>query len=294
MAESKTGFLDKLRSDPAVGALMDSVKDYGVAKAGSIASKAADKAERADSGDGGGGPIATAKKEGAKGAIKGFFQGLFKKGGGGKRPTHIYESLLVGVPLDVAWDAWQEYQDWPNFTKGPEKAELDKDGNAVSWTVKIFWSRRTFKGEIEEEIPNQRLKWKGSGAKGALSGAATFTALGDNMTLILVVLEYRSKGMMEWIGNRWRAQGRRVRLDLKHFARNTTMTGYESQFDSDAEEEEQEEPDRAGERDQGQPDPAEQPSTRSDRPSRTHSHPQADATRQRGPRAQERHSQPTG
>ena len=41
---------------------------------------------------------------------------------------------------------------------------------------------------------------------------------------MLVVLEYRSKGPIEWIANRWRAVGRRMRLDLKHFRRYVMRT----------------------------------------------------------------------
>ena len=35
-----------------------------------------------------------------------------------------------------------------------------------------------------------------------------------------MVLEYHPQGMFERTGNLWRAQGRRVRLELKHFQRH--------------------------------------------------------------------------
>ena len=37
---------------------------------------------------------------------------------------------------------------------------------------------------------------------------------------IVVTLEYHPKGFFEQTGNLWRAQGRRVRLELKHFRRH--------------------------------------------------------------------------
>jgi hypothetical protein len=55
-------------------------------------------------------------------------------------------------------------------------------------------------------------------------GTITFTAIGENATLILFALEYRNKGPIEWIGNRWRTVGRRVRLDIKHFRRYVMRT----------------------------------------------------------------------
>lgn len=51
----------------------------------------------------------------------------------------------------------------------------------------------------------------------------TFHALGDNLTRILLVMEYYPSGLFEKTGNLWRAQGRRARLDLKHFARFITL-----------------------------------------------------------------------
>ena len=47
----------------------------------------------------------------------------------------------------------------------------------------------------------------------------SFTALGPNLTRVLLVLEYWPKGLFERTGNLWRAQGRRARLEFKHFRR---------------------------------------------------------------------------
>jgi hypothetical protein len=44
--------------------------------------------------------------------------------------------------------------------------------------------------------------------------------LAPNLTRIIVVLEYHPKGLFERTGNLWRAQGRRARLELKHFRRH--------------------------------------------------------------------------
>jgi hypothetical protein len=48
----------------------------------------------------------------------------------------------------------------------------------------------------------------------------SFTALGPNLTRVLLVLEYWPKGLFERTGNLWRAQGRRARLEFKHFRRH--------------------------------------------------------------------------
>jgi hypothetical protein len=45
---------------------------------------------------------------------------------------------------------------------------------------------------------------------------------------VILELEYTPKGLFEKTGNLWRAQGRRVRLDLKHFRRFIMMRGEET------------------------------------------------------------------
>jgi hypothetical protein len=48
----------------------------------------------------------------------------------------------------------------------------------------------------------------------------TFHKLAPDMTRLLLVLEYHPQGLFERTGNIWRAQGRRARLELKHFRRH--------------------------------------------------------------------------
>src|SRR5262249_6250496 len=54
----------------------------------------------------------------------------------------------------------------------------------------------------------------------SVDGVVTFHELAPELTRILLVLEYHPKGLFERTGNLWRAQGRRARLELKHFARH--------------------------------------------------------------------------
>src|SRR4029450_7257715 len=50
----------------------------------------------------------------------------------------------------------------------------------------------------------------------------TFHELTPDLTRMLVNLEYYPQGLFERTGNLWRAQGRRVRLELKVFRRYIT------------------------------------------------------------------------
>ncbi len=144
-------------------------------------------------------------------------------GGGGKgkklKLTNIIEEIDVGVPVQLAYDQWTRFTDFPQFMKKLEQVEQVSD-EKLEWKAKVFWSRRTWESTIIEQVPAERIIWRSKGAKGYIDGAVTFHELTPDLTRILVVLEYHPKGLFEKTGNIWRAQGRRVRLELKHFRRH--------------------------------------------------------------------------
>jgi uncharacterized membrane protein len=187
-----------------------------------------------------GGPIKKAAVKGAEakmegdspvmGAIKGLGSGVKDKitggsgggGGGGSKATkstNILETIDVGVPIDVAYNTWTEFGEFPSFMKKVEKAEAEEE-TKIEWKAQIFLSHRTWEATILEQIPNERIVWRSKGEKGHVDGAVTFHELGPNLTRIMVVLEYYPQGFFEKTGNLWRAQGRRARADLRHFKRH--------------------------------------------------------------------------
>ncbi|MFF3644096.1 SRPBCC family protein [Streptomyces sp. NPDC002564] len=176
------------------------------------------------------GPVRSALEIGGthlKDKVKDTFKGLGgkrKKGGGGQKPTVILESIDVGVPLRDAYDQWTQYQEFSTFAKGVKSASVASDTDS-DWQLKVFWSSRSWKAHTTEQVPDQRITWTSEGAKGTTKGVVTFHALGDNITRVLLIIEYYPKGLFEKTGNIWRAQGRRARLDLKNYARHISMRG---------------------------------------------------------------------
>ncbi|MER6615440.1 SRPBCC family protein [Streptomyces xantholiticus] len=147
-----------------------------------------------------------------------------RKGGGGQKPTVILESVDVGVPVREAYNQWTRYQDFPTFARGVKSAS-PVDDTRSDWNLKVFWSSRSWKARTTEQTPDSRICWTSEGAKGTAKGVVTFHPLGDSLTRVLLIIEYHPKGLFEKSGNLWRAQGRRVRLDLKHFARHVSLRG---------------------------------------------------------------------
>ncbi|HEY2207410.1 MAG TPA: SRPBCC family protein [Pseudonocardia sp.] len=163
---------------------------------------------------------------GLKDKVKGMFGGGSGGGGSGgggkgKKPkvTNIVEETDIGLPLRVTYNLWTQFEDFPGFMKKVKSVEQAAE-EKVNWKATIFWSNRTWEATIVEQVPDSHIVWRSKGAKGHVNGAITFTELGRNLTRVLLVLEYYPQGLFERTGNIWRAQGRRARLEFKHFRRN--------------------------------------------------------------------------
>lgn len=149
-----------------------------------------------------------------------------KGGGGSVKATHIMETVDIGVPLRTVYDQWTQLQDFSGFTKGVQSVS-PHDEVTSDWTAKIAFSTRSWKATVQEQIPDQRIAWTSEGAKGSTNGVVSFHELAPRLTRVVVVVEYYPAGFFEKTGNLWRAQGRRLRLDLKHFARHVTLADEE-------------------------------------------------------------------
>jgi uncharacterized membrane protein len=182
----------------------------------------------------GGGGVGTLLKDSATSVVKDKVSGVKDKvkdavtggGGGGKggnkkklKVTNIVEHVDVGVPLDVAYDQWTQYSEFPSFMKKVENVDQPED-TKTTWKAQVFWSHRVWEASIIEQVRNERIVWRSKGAKGSVDGTVTFHELAPDLTRIIVILEYHPQGLFERTGNLWRAQGRRARLEIKHFARH--------------------------------------------------------------------------
>ncbi|MDQ0408142.1 SRPBCC family protein [Streptomyces sp. NPDC000349] len=166
------------------------------------------------------------------GGDNGGGDGGSKRGGGGKsgagsiKATHIMEVVDIGVPLRVVYDQWTQLQEFSDFTKGVRSVSAE-DEVTSNWNLKVGPSSRSWKATVQEQVPDERIVWTSEGAKGSTRGVVTFHELAPRLTRVVVVCEYYPSGFFEKTGNLWRAQGRRLRLDLKHFARHVTLVDEE-------------------------------------------------------------------
>ncbi|MET9021739.1 SRPBCC family protein [Actinopolymorpha sp. NPDC004070] len=234
--------------NPATQRLLEAAQAFAAAKAervlGNLGDKVGDVTKNltgiADGDDDGGdmvgrvvketlsgsSPGKAAAKAGAQGLkekVKGIFgRGKGKPSSGGKY-MNIVEDLYVPVPVRMAYNHWTQFQDFPKWSKGVQSADFDKEDETKSfWKAKIAWSNRSWNATTRDQIPDDRIVWRSEGQT-VVNGAVSFHELADNLTQVLLLLEYHPHGFFEKTANLWRAQGRRARLDFKLFRHYITV-----------------------------------------------------------------------
>ena len=167
--------------------------------------------------------------EGATSSLKSNGKGLLGKvaskalpgggggGGGGKKTRRlpIQRWTDVAVPVDKAYEAWTKFDQYPKFMHRVLSAE-QKGRDKVSIQEKIWFSKRQWEAQITERRKNDRIVWKttqGMSHKGIVS----FHKLDDNLTRVMVEMEFEPTGMMEKMASGLRFVKRAVQADLARF-----------------------------------------------------------------------------
>ncbi|WP_210603130.1 SRPBCC family protein [Brevibacterium oceani] len=163
----------------------------------------------------------SAATTGVKEKVKGLFGGGSSGSGGSGdfKFSNIVETAEVGVPLNVAYNAFTTFEDWPDFMKKVENVERTDD---VTLSIKgqAVWSHRTWEATITEQVPDSHIVWESTGEKGYISGSISFHEVAPRLTRIIAVGEYHKQGFMEGVGALWFTVPRRFRLELKFFVRH--------------------------------------------------------------------------
>jgi uncharacterized membrane protein len=152
---------------------------------------------------------------GILGAVAGKATG---KSGGGREKTRrlpIQRWTDVAVPVATAYEKWTEFEEFPKFMHRVLSVER-KDDNRVAWQEKIWFSKRQWEAEILENRKNDRIVWKtvqGTSHTGLIS----FHKLDDNLTRVMVTLDFHPSGMFEKMASGLRFAKRAVQADLARF-----------------------------------------------------------------------------
>lgn len=243
MAEEVEDLKDEVSSNGSGGSRLSGLMDKGVlvpvaaaaataAAAGLATKKAPDLMKKLQ------GEASEEGEEIGKKGMQGLKKGLASSGPGGKiasklmggggdddggggqkggktRRLPIQRWTDVAVPVDKAYQAWTQFEEFPKFMHRVLEVKKEEQ-NKIHWREKIWFSTREWDGEITERRKNDRIAWKSvSGTQH--SGVISFHKLDSNLTRVLVTLDFVPSGILEKMASGMRFVKRAVEADLARF-----------------------------------------------------------------------------
>jgi uncharacterized membrane protein len=140
-------------------------------------------------------------------------------GGGGKnkktRRLPIQRYTDVAVPVERAYDAWTEFEKFPEFMHRVLSVE-EQDQDKIRWREKIWFSKREWEAEITDRRKNDRIAWKTTNGTNHV-GIVSFHKLAPNLTRVMVTVDFHPTGIIEKMASGLRFAKRAVQSDLARF-----------------------------------------------------------------------------
>jgi carbon monoxide dehydrogenase subunit G len=140
--------------------------------------------------------------------------------------TKVEKSILVNVPVSVAYNQWTQFEEFPHFMGGV-KSVTQLDNERLNWVVEIGGVRRQWDATILEQVPDTKVSWAATeGATNA--GSVSFEDVGGGQTQVRLVLEYEPEGLVEKIGDKLNVVENQAEGDLNRFKAFIEDEGYAS------------------------------------------------------------------
>lgn len=140
--------------------------------------------------------------------------------------TKVEKSVLVNVPLSVAYNQWTQFEEFPQFMGGISRVTQLQD-DRLEWVAEIAGVRRQWEARVLEQVPDRRVAWAATeGATNA--GAVTFEDVGGGQTSVHLSLEYEPEGLVENVGDKLGVVENRAEADLERFKAFIESEGYAS------------------------------------------------------------------
>jgi uncharacterized membrane protein len=169
--------------------------------------------------DGAGGAKAVASA--GMGALQGVVDKITPGGDGGggtgkkTRRLPIFYAVDVGVPIDTAYNQWTQFEDAPKYMQRITHVDQAED-NKLKVDARIWGIKRSWELEITDQEPNDRIAWKTTSGS-QHTGVVTFHELDENLTRVMVLLDFPPGGLLEKMASGLRLVKRATKADLQRF-----------------------------------------------------------------------------
>jgi uncharacterized membrane protein len=127
----------------------------------------------------------------------------------------IERSIDVNVPVNIAYNQWTQFEEFPRFMEGVKEVK-QLDDTHLHWKANIAGRDEEWDAEITEQHPDHRVAWHSTtGAENA--GVVTFHFINEHETRLMFQIDYDPEGVIENVGSALGMVERRVEGDLKRF-----------------------------------------------------------------------------
>lgn len=138
----------------------------------------------------------------------------------------LHKSIDIDVPVQVAYNQWTQFEDFPNFMENIDEVR-QLDDQHLHWKATLGGKEKEWDTEITEQVPDQRIAWRTHG--GAHNqGAVNFEALAADRTRITVDVEYQPETVLEKVGDRLGMVSSNIQDDLENFKEFIESRGRET------------------------------------------------------------------
>jgi HSP20 family molecular chaperone IbpA len=137
--------------------------------------------------------------------------------------ANIERSIEVGVPVRTAYNQWTQFEEFPRFMQSVREVRQIDDTH-LHWSVDVGGKPMEWDAEIVEQVPDQRIAWRGTNGNKA-TGGVRFEPLGDSRCRITLTMDYGGTA-----GKNVKDQelAERTEQDLQRFAQYIEQRGQES------------------------------------------------------------------
>ena len=127
----------------------------------------------------------------------------------------VTKQLEVDVPVQVAYNQWTQFEEFPRFMEGVERVQ-QLDNERLEWVAEVAGKKKEWSARIVRQVPDNVIQWHSENGP-YNSGTVRFRPTGDQQTEIELEMEYEPDGFMEGVGDALGFVSRRVESDLQRF-----------------------------------------------------------------------------
>ena len=101
----------------------------------------------------------------------------------------VEKSIQVDCPVDVVYNQWTQFEDFPQFMAGVKEIRQIDDTH-VRWHAEVWGKDKEWDAEITEQVPDQHIAWRSISGDAPNAGEVRFEPVSRDKTRVHLTMEY--------------------------------------------------------------------------------------------------------